>query len=130
MTDWVDRGRRYLPADAMARFGVTDAQIAERRFDANFGEMMRFLVEDARARLLRGRRLTELVERDLAATLSLFAKGGLAIVDAIAAQGYDTLTGRPVVTKAVKLRLLGEAMVGKVGSLLRVGRARGSEPSA
>lgn len=116
VTDWVDRGRRYLPEDAMARFGVTDAQIAERRFDGNFGAMMRFLVDDARARLLRGRRLTTLVEPDLAATLGLFVKGGLTILDAIEAQGYDTLKSRPVVTKGMKMRLLGEALAGKLGA--------------
>jgi squalene synthase HpnC len=118
VTDWVDRNRRYLPADAMQRFGVTDEQIASRRFDQNFRAMMQFLVEDARARLLHGRRLVTLVEPELAATLSLFVKGGLAILDAIAAQGYDTLHARPVVTKAVKLRLLGEALLGKVKSTL------------
>ena len=131
VTDWVDRGRRYLPADAMARFGVTDAQIAERRFDANFGAMMQFLVEDARARLLRGQRIAQLVERDLAATLSLFAKGGLAILDAIAAQGYDTLRARPVVTKGMKARLLGGALLGKLGTVFSNGRpSRGRERQA
>lgn len=114
VTDWVDRNRRYVPGDAMARFGVTDEQIAARRFDANFRAMMQFLVEDARARLLRGRPLVGMVEPELAATLSLFIKGGLAILDAIAAQGYDTLNSRPVVTRAVKFRLLGEALLGKV----------------
>ncbi len=131
VTDWVDRGRRYLPADAMARFGVTDEQIAERRFDANFRAMMQLLVEDARARLLSGKRITELVERDLAVTLSLFVKGGLAILDAIAAQGYDTLQTRPVVTKGMKLRLLGGALLGKLGSALSPKRsARGRKASA
>ena len=118
VTDWVDRGRRYLPLDAMQRFGVSDAQIAERRFDANFRNMMRFLVDDARARLVRGQRIATLVERDLAATLSLFAKGGHAILDAIAAQDYDTLHARPVVTRAAKLRLLGGALAGKISSTL------------
>ena len=118
VTDWVDRGRRYVPADAMRRFGVTDEQIAERRFDAGFRAMMEFLVADARARLVRGSQITELVERDLAATLSLFVKGGEAILDAIAAQGYDTLRARPVVTKSVKARLLGSAVMGRVGVAL------------
>ena len=44
-------------------------------------------------------------------------KGGLAILDAIAAQNYDTLRSRPVVTKIVKLRLLGAALTGKLGGL-------------
>jgi squalene synthase HpnC len=118
VTDWVDRGRRYLPADAMQRFGVTDEQIAERRFDEKFRAMMEFLVRDARARLTRGERIVKLVERDLAATLSLFAKGGFAILDAIAAQNYDTLCSRPVVTKAVKMRLLGSALMGRIGAAL------------
>ncbi len=124
VTDWFDRGRRYLPADAMERFGVTDAQIAERRFDDRFRAMMEFLVGDARARLLRGRRITELVEADLASTLSLFVKGGLAILDAIAAQGYDTLRARPVVTKSVKLRLLGGALLGKLRSAVPSAKPR------
>ncbi len=124
VTDWVDRGRRYLPADVMERFGVVNEQIAEGRFDDRFRAMMEFLVADARARLLRGRRITELVEADLASTLSLFVEGGLAILDAIAAQGYDTLRARPVVTKGVKLRLLGGALLGKMSSFLRPGSPR------
>ena len=123
VSDWTDRHRRYLPADAMQRFGVTDEQIGQRRFDANFRSLMQFLVEDARARLQRGQRITELVERDLAATLSLFAKGGHAILDAIAAQDYNVLAARPVVTKAAKLRLLGGALLGKVSSSLLPSRS-------
>ena len=126
VTDWVDRGRRYLPADAMERYGVTDEQIAERRFDANFRALMEFLVRDARARLTRGQKITTLVQRDLASTLQLFANGGHAILDAIEAQDYDTLRSRPVVTKAAKLRLLGAALVGKLRSAVlpeRVQRA-------
>ncbi|HEY5380671.1 MAG TPA: squalene synthase HpnC [Acidobacteriaceae bacterium] len=118
VTDWKDRGRRYLPADAMRRFGVTDEQIAELRFDTNFRAMMEFLVGDARARLTRGERIAKLVERDLAATLSLFAKGGHAILNAIAAQDYDTLRSRPVVTKAVKGRLLVSALARQMGAAL------------
>lgn len=111
--DWTQRNRRYIPADAMQRFGVTDAQIADRRFDANFRALMQFLVADARARLDRGSRISRLVSRDLAATLDLFTRGGHAILDAIAAQGYNTLASRPVVSKAAKLRLLGGALLDK-----------------
>jgi len=123
------RGRRYIPADAMQRFGVTNEQIHERRFDAEFRVMMQFLVDDARARLTRGQRIVSLVDRDLAATLSLFVKGGHAILDAIAAQGYDTLRARPVVTKEAKLRLLGGALLGKIGAMLRPTRRRVQEVS-
>ncbi len=125
VSDWADRDRRYLPADVMQRFGVTDDQIGQRRFDSKFRAMMEFLVNDARARLTRGQRIAVLVERDLAATLSLFAKGGHAILDAIAAQNYDTLGSRPVVTKAMKLRLLGGALAGKISSAVLPARSSG-----
>jgi phytoene/squalene synthetase len=127
VTDWVDRDRRYVPADAMRKFGVTDEQIAARRFDANYRAMMEFLVGDARARLERGAKISTMVERDLAATLRLFVKGGLAILDAIAAQDYNTLESRPVVTKAAKMRLLGGALVGRVGAAVLPKRS--SSPS-
>jgi hypothetical protein len=80
--------------------------------------MMEFLVADARARLERGARIVSLVDRDLAATLQLFVNGGLAILDAIAAQGFDTLRARPVVTKMAKMRLLGGALYGKLCSMI------------
>lgn len=111
------RGRRYIPADAMQRFGVSDEQLIARHFDGNVRAMMEFLVSDARARLARGELITRLVSRDLASTLQLFINGGYAILDAIAAQDYDTLRARPVVTKGAKLRLLLGALVGKAGSV-------------
>ncbi len=124
VTDWFDRGRRYLPADAMARYGVTDEQIAARRFDSKFRALMEFLVNDARARLTRGGRITTLVERDLASTLALFAEGGHAILDAIEAMNYNTLRTRPVVSKARKMLLLGGALAGKVRSAVAPTRMR------
>jgi squalene synthase HpnC len=119
--DW-QRGRRYLPADAMQRFGVTNEQIATRHFDPSFRAMMEFLVADARARLTHGKRIATLVESDLAATLSLFVKGGLTILDAIAAQDYNTLRARPLVTKAAKLRLLAGALAGRAVAALAPAR--------
>jgi phytoene/squalene synthetase len=124
------RGRRYIPADAMERFGVSDQQLIDRRFDPKVRAMMQFLVVDARARLQRGSRITSLVDRDLASTLELFVKGGYAILDAIAAQGYDTLKGRPKVTKAVKLRLLCGAFAGKLMSPLSSRRRSSKETVA
>ncbi len=110
--DW-ERGRRYLPADAMARFGVTDEQIAERRFTPEFRAMMKFLVEDARSDAARGWAIAAMVDRELAVTLRLFEQGGEAILDGIAAQGYDVLARRPSVSKAKKVRLLAGRWLGK-----------------
>src|SRR3712207_4142060 len=46
----IDRGRVYLPADAMAAHGVTREQLAEKRFDANVRELMREMVAVVRRR--------------------------------------------------------------------------------
>ncbi len=120
------RGRRYIPADAMRRFHVSDEQLVARHFDANVRAMMEFLVADARARLNRGARLADLVAADLASSLRLFVNGGNAILDAIAAQGYDTLRSRPVVTKAAKLKLLAGAVSGKLLGTFRSSAKPGS----
>ena len=44
----------------------------------------------------------------------MFRKGGEAILNGIVAEDFDVLRGRPVVSKARKLGLLMEALVGKV----------------
>jgi phytoene synthase len=46
----VDRGRVYLPEDAMAAHGVTREQLAERRHDARFAALMREMVAVVRRR--------------------------------------------------------------------------------
>ncbi len=113
-----DRGRRYLPADRMQRFGATGEQIRARQFDPAFWQVMQSLVEDTRAMMREGAALVGMVDRDLATTLGLFVKGGEAILDAIEAQGFDVLSRRPEVTKAKKARLLARALLGKVREVL------------
>ncbi len=114
-----DRGRRYLPAEYMDRYGVEEGQIEGRVFTPGFAAMMEALVQRTRVMLREGGAISGTVDRELAVTLELFRKGGEAILDGIAAQGYDTLRGRPVVTKRKKAMLLAGALVAK----LRIGRA-------
>lgn len=113
-----ERGRRYLPQEYLDGYGVHEGQIAGRVFTPEFAEMMRALVERTRGLLQRGGVLSTTVDRELAVTLDLFRKGGEAILDGIARQGYDTLRGRPVVTKRRKLVLL----LGAAVQRLRAGR--------
>ncbi len=114
--DW-ERGRRYLPADAMARFGVTDAMIAEKRFTPEYRAMMVYLVDYARTMLAEGAAISGTVDRELAVTLKLFSNGGFAAIDGIVAQDYDVLAKRPSVSKATKVKLLAGALAGKFAGL-------------
>jgi squalene synthase HpnC len=108
-----ERGRRYLPEESMVRFGVDEGQIEGRVFTPEFGSMVQDLVIRTRRMLAEGGEISHRVDRELAVTLNLFRKGGDAILDGIVAQNYDVLRGRPVVTKAKKLRLLGSALIEK-----------------
>jgi len=109
-----ERGRRYLPAESMMRFGVEEGQIEGRVFTPEFAAMVQDLVTRTRAMLAEGGEIVRYVNRDLAVTLNLFRKGGDAILDGIVAQDYDVLRGRPVVSKAKKLSLLAGSLLEKV----------------
>jgi squalene synthase HpnC len=113
------RGRRYVPGDAMLRFGVEEGQIEGRVFTPEFRAMVESLVVRTRGMLLEGGEISKHVDKELVVVLDLFRKGGEAILTGIAAQNFDVLRGRPVVTKTRKLGLLMEALVGK----LRAGTA-------
>jgi squalene synthase HpnC len=111
-----ERGRRYIPADAMVRFGVDEGQILGRVFTPEFGAMIESLVVRTRAMLREGGAVSRHVDRELAVTLDLFRNGGEAILDGITAQDFDVLRGRPAVSKAKKMLLLAGALIGKMRS--------------
>ena len=108
-------GRIYLPREDRERFGVTEADLAARRFIPGFAALLRFEVDRARDLLLRGQALVSRMPRTLAVDVDLFSRGGLAVLDRIAAQGFDVLTARPTLSKQTKATLLGRALVGKWG---------------
>jgi squalene synthase HpnC len=113
--DW-ERGRRYVPADAMERYGVSNDLIRSRTFTPEFGQMMAFLVEYTRGMLSDGAEIARCVDSDLAVTLKLFVQGGRAALNGVIVQGYDVLRKRPQVSKATKMRLLAGALAGKLAS--------------
>ena len=47
--------------------------------------------------------------RALAIDVELFASGGLAVLDAIEARGFDVFSGRPSLSRSTKLRLIARA---------------------
>ena len=110
------KNRIYLPLDSLAKFGVTEAEIAERRATPQFLEMMKFEVARARDWFQMGLPLAGKVDKHLAIDIELFSRGGLEILNAIEQQGYDVLKQRPAISKPRKLWLLGRAALGKLTS--------------
>jgi len=109
-----DKGRIYLPLESLAKFGVSESDIAQRHVTPQFREMMKFEVQRAREWFERGLPLAGMVDRHLAIDIELFSRGGLAVLDAIERQNYDVLSHRPAISKPRKIWLLARALAGKL----------------
>jgi squalene synthase HpnC len=88
-------GRIYLPGEDMARFGVTEADLAGLTPSAPLGELLAFEVERARGLLAEGIPLVaSLVGRQRLA-IAAYVGGGRAALDAIERSGWDVLRAAP-----------------------------------
>jgi squalene synthase HpnC len=107
----LQKGRIYIPLNIAASHGLTETDIVDHRFDERFVGLMKDLI--ARTRLLfeQGAPLAKMVSGRLSVDLEMFSQGGVAVLDAIEAMGYDTLHNRPAISKAKQIRLLGRALL-------------------
>jgi squalene synthase HpnC/squalene synthase HpnD len=106
----LEKGRIYIPLEALAAHGLTEADIVGKRFDARYTALMKSLLARTRELFSAGRPLTHTVERFLRVDLKMFSSGGLAILDAIEASGYNTLEHRPSLSKWTQAKLLGKTL--------------------
>ena len=103
------KGRIYLPLEDLGRYGVAEADIAQRRFTPEFRQLMQFEVGRAREWFQRGRPLIGMVDRELAIDIELFSRGGDEILNCIERQHFDVLRARPAISKSRKLALVAKA---------------------
>ncbi len=120
----LDKGRVYLPLDALSRHGLDAADIEERGFDARYVALMKELIARTREMFAAGADLPSQGEAFLRVDLELFSQGGLAVLDAIEAMGYNTLAHRPAIGPGRRARLLAHAVAGRI----RTAFAPGAEP--
>ena len=107
----LDKGRIYIPLDAAAAQGLTESDIVERRFDDRYIRLMQDLISRTRALFAEGWPLAKMVDSRLSVDLEMFSRGGIAVLEAIEAMGYDTLHKRPAISKLKQARLLGRTLV-------------------
>jgi squalene synthase HpnC len=107
----LDIGRIYIPLDAAAAQGLPERDIVERRFDERYIRVMQDLIARTRVLFAEGKSLAKIVDRRLSVDLEMFTRGGLAVLDAIEAMGYDTLHHRPAVSRVKQATLLGRTLV-------------------
>ena len=102
-----DIGRCYIPQDIARKFGVDVDHLQD---SPQFRRMMQELVADTRNRFHAGKPLVESVPKILRTDISLFIRGGLAILDAIERIQFNVLEKRPTFSRWTKLRLLLETI--------------------
>ena len=109
--DWA-KGRVYLPADDLARFGASERHIAEGCLDPSWQSLMAF--EGARTRdLLRvGRPLARALPLRAGLELKLVVAGGLRILHAIDRVQGDVFRRRPVLRRSDWAVVLVTALAG------------------
>jgi squalene synthase HpnC len=117
--DIVDLDRIYLPLESLQRFGVSEDQLRDGRFDSRYREMLKFEVDRTVAMFDDGEKLLPLLDPSVRGQIGLFGQGGRAILQAIRRQDYDTLTSRPTLSAWQKGRLVLSALAAKLTSRRR-----------
>ncbi len=110
----LDRDRIYIPLDVLAAHGLAADDILARRFDARYVALMKDLVARTRELFVAGLPLAQRVAPELRIDIDLFSRGGLAVLDAIEAMGYNTLERRPALSRSTEARLLGRALLSRL----------------
>ena len=108
------KGRIYIPLEELARHGLGEADIIARRFDRRYVSLMQALIARTRTLFALGLPLVDKVDRRLRIDIELFSRGGIAILDAIEASGYNTLSCRPSLSTWAQAGLLGRALASRV----------------
>ncbi len=112
----LEKGRIYIPMDALSEHDLTEADVLSRKFDSRYVALMKSLIARTRALFHAGLPLACRVEPFLRVDLGMFSRGGLAVLDAIESSGYNTLEHRPALTKWTQMRLLAGALASRVFS--------------
>lgn len=98
-----ERGRIYLPLDDLERFGCTEENILDQRYDDAFRSMMAFQCD--RARSYYGRAADNLSDVDRGSMFPAETMGRIyrAILDKIERKAYDVFSGRVTISSAWKV---------------------------
>jgi squalene synthase HpnC len=97
-------GRVYLPQEDLRRFSVADRDLAG-PLTEQVAELLRFEAERARSLLEAGLPLARALGGRPGMSVGLYARGGLAALDALERAGWDVFSGRPAPSRRTFARL-------------------------
>ena len=110
----LEKGRIYIPLDVAAQHGISESEIVNRQFSDRYVSLMKELIARTRQLFAEGYSLAKMVDGRLSIDLEMFSRGGIAVLDAIEAMGYDTLNHRPSIGKRKQARLLGRVLLSQL----------------
>jgi squalene synthase HpnC len=107
--DW-DKGRIYLPQDDLARFGVAEEQVGERRCSAAWTALLDFECERTRRLMLDGAPLVRQLPGRMGWEIRLTVQGGLRILEQVQRARGDVFRYRPRLRRADWLAMAWRAL--------------------
>lgn len=100
------RGRIYLPAEDMRRFGVEEADIMNGRYTPQFVELMRFEAARARGYYAKAEPLLQMISADSRPTLAVMMEVYGRLLDKMEARRFRVFDGRVRLSLPEKLWLV------------------------
>jgi 15-cis-phytoene synthase len=109
--DWQALGRVYLPQDELARYGISEDDIAHARVTPEWRSLMSFQAERARMQLAEGLNLLDTLDRRSALCVSTFAGLYRGQLDRIEANGFDVFGPSCRLSTPAKLAVVARGLV-------------------
>jgi phytoene synthase len=99
------RGRIYLPADELASYGVTPADLTDGRRSQAFVRMMQYQAARARSHYLRARASLSSYERSKLVIAEIMGDIYYALLERIEARDFDVFGAKTTVSRRDKMRI-------------------------
>jgi len=128
------RGRIYIPAEDMDRFGVRESDLAAPTAGPAARRLLAYEAEWARSLLAPGEPLAALMPGRLGLAIAAYVGGGYAALAALRRAGYDVLAGAPRASRAARVattqRVAGRAAMSRLRRALPRTLGRGRQVEA
>ncbi len=101
----LDKGRIYIPLEDMKKYNYSEDDLKAKKYNENFRILLEFELNRTFEMFNEGSILENYLPSDIAFEVTLFRRGGEAILRKIEKQNYTVLKSRPVLTKFDKLKI-------------------------
>jgi len=101
----LEKGRIYIPLEDMREHNYSEDDLGAKRYNEKFRLLMEFELNRTLEMFTEGSVLETYLPSNIAFEVSLFRRGGEAILRKIERQNYNVLKSRPVLTKFDKMKI-------------------------